>query len=78
MKNVWEGMHLVSGYKRKREVVLGMNTKTAKGANALNDFYACFDCHDFSEARNNLEARNNFMDRLRRGEYITMTEDEVF
>ena len=54
MKKVWEGTHLISGYQGKREGVSGMNTKTIEGANALNDFYACFDCHDFSEARNNL------------------------
>ena len=49
MKKVGEGMHLISGYQGKREGVSDMNTKTSEEANALNDFYARFDCHDFSE-----------------------------
>ena len=44
----------MSGYKGKREGASGMNTKTTKGAITLNDFYARFDCHDLSEARNKL------------------------
>ena len=32
-------------------------TQKTEGANALNDFCAHFDCHDCSEARNNLTDR---------------------
>ena len=77
MKKVWEGTHLISGYKGKREGVSGMNTKTSEGANALNDFYARFDCHEFSEARNNLMDRLTSTPSEERGECITVTVDEV-
>ena len=77
MKKVWEGTHLISGYQGKREGVSGMNTKTIEGANALNDFYACFDCHDFSEARNNLTDRLTSALVEKRGECITVTVDKV-
>ena len=53
-----------------------MNTKTSKGANALNDFYARFDCHDFSEVRNNLTDRLTSSPAEERGECITRREDE--
>ena len=72
MKKVWEGMHLISGYKGKREGVSGMNTKTSEGANALNDFYARFDCHNFSEARNNLTDRLTSTPAEERGECILL------
>ena len=77
MKKVWEGTHLISGYKGKGEGVSGMNTKTSEGANALNDFYARFDCQDFSEARNNLTDRLTSSPADERGECITVTVDEV-
>ena len=77
MKKVWEGMHLMSGHKGKREGVSGMNTKTSEGADALNDFYARFDCHEFSEARNNLMDRLTSTPSEERGECITVTVDEV-
>ena len=77
MKKVWEGMHLISGYKGKQEDVSGMNTKTSEVANALNDFYARFDCQDFSEARNNVTDRLTSTPAEERGECITVTEDEV-
>ena len=54
-----------------------MNTKTTEGANALIDFYARFDCHDFSEARNNLTDRLTSTPVEKRGECITVTVDEV-
>ena len=54
-----------------------MNTKTTEGANALIDFYARFDCHDFSEARNNLTDRLTSSPADERGECITVTVDEV-
>ena len=78
MKKVLEGMHLMSGYKGKREDVLAMNTKTTHWAYALNDCYARFGCHDFSEARANLANRLMSTPSKERGECVTMTENGVF
>ena len=76
-KRVWEGVNLMSGNKGKRGGAKDKNITTAEGVNDLNDFYARFDCHDFSETRNNI------MDRLintpaeEKGEGISTSEAEV-
>ena len=49
MKYVWEGLGLMSGRERKRESKI--SNCTNEYANELNDFYARFDCHDFSKER---------------------------
>ena len=72
MKKVSEGTHLISGHKGKGEGVSGMNTKTSEGADALNDFYARSDCHDSSEARNNLTDRLTSTPAEERGECILL------
>ena len=67
----------MSGYRGKKGGASGMNT-TTEGLNDLSDFYACFDCHDFSESRNNLTDRllvNTTAEE--NGEYMTASDDEI-
>ena len=47
MKKVWEGMNLMGGRSAVNRSSVFCNSK--KYANELNNFYARFDCHDFSK-----------------------------
>ena len=49
MKKVWEGMHLMSGRKKVNKPTVLCTSNVY--ANEMNDFYARFDCHDFSEEK---------------------------
>ncbi|GFR61387.1 hypothetical protein ElyMa_005431600 [Elysia marginata] len=55
MKDVWKGMSLMSGRKRKKEHDL-LNC-TRQYANDLNNFYARFDCHDLTAEREKRDSK---------------------
>ena len=63
-----------TGEKRR---CIGHEDKNNRRCYVLNDFYACFECHDFSEARNNLTDRPTSTPVEDRGERIAVREDEV-
>ena len=63
-----------TGEKRR---CIGHEDKNNRRCYVLNDFYACFECHDFSEARNNLTDRLTSALVEKRGECITVTVDKV-
>ena len=76
MKKVWEGMGLMSGYKRKKGGGdSGMNVASVEYANELNAFYCRFDKHDFTQERGGLRER---LMKGREGEGTpVVTEEEV-
>ena len=51
MKQVWEGMNLMSGRKKNSSRVF---SNSIDYLNELNNFYARFDCHDFSSEREDI------------------------
>ena len=75
MKKVWEGLKTMSGYKASK--VDNAEAQTDDFANELNNFYARFDCLDFSTERDEIRKTLNFK-RIEEQEHITICENQVF
>ena len=66
MKKVWDGMNIMSGRKNVNHPSVLCTSNTY--ANELNEFYARFDCNDFSEEIHNI--RNKLMNCTDHDDYV--------
>ena len=74
MKKVWEGMNLMGGRSTVNRSSVFCNSK--KYANELNNFYARFDCHDFSKDIQGV--RNELLNSSDKYNDIVIDEHDVF
>ena len=72
MKTVWEGLNVMSGYKKDKGNQV--NSNSADYANDLNRLYARFDCNDFGCEQEG--KRDRLANTQEQGE-ITVTDEEV-
>jgi hypothetical protein len=79
MKKAWEGLSIMSGFKgNKGGGSVEKSSATQMDVNELNQFYARFDKHDFSDERENIREKLTSASGPTEGESpIVVTEEEV-